>query len=575
LRVGVLDAATSGTRLARRPGVSRRSVLLRRLPIALAWLSAAATSLAVAQAAAVRAGSQPPPLTWTRSHGGGHGTPWLAVAAGPRVVVGDADGVAVLEPGGGLRRIARLPDVRDLAFDHAGRLWIATARGLHSLDRLEGASLRDRGPGTGETARVVRRVAWRDGVGVAATARGVFASTDGERWRRLPDLLSSLSAELVALSGGPGSGSGCGADAWIASERELFHARLECDAGSPAGLAAVTRRLPAPPGRPVGELPVDLVTDWAEAELVVLYPRHLALLREVAPATAVLDRKRPSHPHASWDVETLALPPGAVARRGLEAAGWHWVGHDRGLARAASLAGPWRRAGSPAGGQPVLALARAGDRLFVASASGLLVGRPGRAAPEPRLGAVGAVTEDPPIAAVHAAAVRYLDLQPSRWRARFAGLRRRGLWPTLSLDFGVTDDSNRTWDDDQAFISGETRFLQDRDHRRGREYAGRVELSWDLPSLAYDDAWDDLSREVRQLVSLRDDVLDEVTQLYFERRRVLIDRAARPPDDPERARLALRAAELAAGIDAWTGGWFLGRASGASSLPSRPAKEQP
>ena len=51
-----------------------------------------------------------------------------------------------------------------------------------------------------------------------------------------------------------------------------------------------------------------------------------------------------------------------------------------------------------------------------------------------------------------------------------------------------------------------------------------------------------------------DDVLDEVNQLYFERRRVLAELSIAPPG--ERLRLGIRAAELAAGIDAWTGGWF-------------------
>jgi hypothetical protein len=262
------------------------------------------------------------------------------------------------------------------------------------------------------------------------------------------------------------------------------------------------------------------------------------------------------------------------------------VGHDRGLVRAEGAEGPWWRAASPAGRSPVLALAASGRGLFAAVDGGLLEGRP-RSEPAPSqtsfpspsssVGAVApAAARDPDIRAVHAAALQYLDLRSARWRSRFDGLRRRGWLPELSLDFEATDDSDRTWDDDQAFISGETRFLRDRDHRRGREYSGRVKLTWDLPSLAYDDQWDDLSREVRQLIALRDDVLDEVNQLYFERRRILLDLASRDPSDPETTGLALRAAELAAGLDAWTGGWFLtGRGVHATSIPSRPTKEQP
>ena len=63
------------------------------------------------------------------------------------------------------------------------------------------------------------------------------------------------------------------------------------------------------------------------------------------------------------------------------------------------------------------------------------------------------------------------------------------------------------------------------------------------------------------------------TQLYFERQAVLFAIAALPDDaDPVGAeRLGLRARELAAGLDGWTGGWF-GRSGGwADRLCPAPA----
>ena len=71
-----------------------------------------------------------------------------------------------------------------------------------------------------------------------------------------------------------------------------------------------------------------------------------------------------------------------------------------------------------------------------------------------------------------------------------------------------------------------------------------------------------VSREAREVIKLRDDVLDEVNQLYFERQRVLGDLAATPADDPASLGLRLRAEELAAGLDGWTGGWFTRRLAG-------------
>ena len=82
-------------------------------------------------------------------------------------------------------------------------------------------------------------------------------------------------------------------------------------------------------------------------------------------------------------------------------------------------------------------------------------------------------------------------------------------------------------------------------------------LSWDLGDIAYEPESIDVSHETREVIELRDDVLDEITQLYFERRRVLAALAASAdPPSADSLQLRLRASELAAGIDAWTGGWF-------------------
>jgi hypothetical protein len=111
-------------------------------------------------------------------------------------------------------------------------------------------------------------------------------------------------------------------------------------------------------------------------------------------------------------------------------------------------------------------------------------------------------------------------------------------------------------DYDQAFLSGATRDLVDQERDQERDLALGLTLSWDFGDAAFHPEEIDVSRESRAVIELRDDVLDEITQLYFERRRTLRQIAALDADSPEAALLQQRAAELAAGLDAWTGGWF-------------------
>jgi hypothetical protein len=143
------------------------------------------------------------------------------------------------------------------------------------------------------------------------------------------------------------------------------------------------------------------------------------------------------------------------------------------------------------------------------------------------------------------------------------GIAVRGLLPEVDLRYGTSKRHAHSWQYDESFVSGGMHRLHDWDDDRQRDRDYGIVLSWDLRSLAYDPEMVDVSDEARRLIQLRDDVLDEVNQLYFERQRVLLEAAGREPASPEAARLRLRAAELAAGLDAWTGGWF-GRATGST-----------
>ncbi|MBW2382054.1 MAG: hypothetical protein JRG92_00405 [Deltaproteobacteria bacterium] len=503
---------------------------------------------------------------WRRVHLPNEGGGALAVAlqAGSgRLAVGDAQGLLlqVQESGrasdpvavtGRWRRFAGTGPVRDLHFDVDGGLWIAGDRGLWLLDARGRLSPRVLAPGDEEGR--VRRITGAAGLLVASTAGGAFVSADGESWRRILDGVPRGAVRAAAVRAWqPATGADprdVRMQVWLLVTHEVWRLELGVTDGE---LWIGPARRPAIPGRPASQTPSDIVIDLAGAELAVLYPRAIA---RILPGRIA---------EARWEVAYPVLPPGAVALRLHAADHGVWLATDQGLLHGAALPGPWERESSPAGTAPVFAVAGDGERVYAATSIGLLEGRPaaprapsaglepapGTPHPRPRL------PIDPDLRTVHQRAIEYSGLEPSRFRDLERGLARRGWLPVMSLRAGAAYDRDTSDDHDETFTYGELHQLQDRSSARSRDFEGTITLAWDFADLAYPTEAPDLSREARQVVTLRDNVLDEVTQLYFDRRRALIALGAfADRRDPEAVALEIRSRELAAGLDAWTGGWF-------------------
>lgn len=186
-----------------------------------------------------------------------------------------------------------------------------------------------------------------------------------------------------------------------------------------------------------------------------------------------------------------------------------------------------------------------------------------------RGGCADRAAPDPPVAAIRGRALERVGLAVGRAEGLWQGLRRRALLPSLELRGGYDVDQGRGHSRDQTYVSGDTRELFDRDRDEGLAYRASFVLDWELGGLAYPEDAVDLSRELRQVTSLRDDVSDEIHQLYFERQRIRA-RLAQPDAlaPGESVELRLRAEELDAGLDAWTGGWI--SAWRASRVPAQP-----
>jgi hypothetical protein len=479
-----------------------------------------------------------------------------------RLAVGDATGVWLGAPEGSATRVLRRGPVHDLLFLASGTLLVASERGLHEI-ALDGTS-REHALAPGAAAKLVRRLAAAGELRVAVTDDGAFASRAGGPWRRLDAGLPEGPAEGVALRETP-----AGIELWLIAKGELHHALLPAHEGPVSGATFA-----APPLRPQvvpGERrAVDVVTEGAGAAVLVLCQDRLL-----------------AFDGARWSSVRPGLLPGAELRRLARAAGRWWIASDRGLLEASGWEGPWRRAGPPAGSAAAADVAGDERLVLVAADRGLLAGTlvpqvedSGRLEAPPAAVAEAEATaradrEEPGVEAVQRAALLYLDLGPGRMRRLQRGVDRRAWLPVVELSAAKGRARGRSSNHDEAFTSGSYHDLHDLAYDRDSDREIELRMVWDLGSVIFDPDAIDVSKEAREVVELRDEVLDEVVQLYFERRRTLLELALAPAGGPETERLRLRADELAAGLDAWTGGWFGRRAPPLAGSPLEISPQVP
>ncbi|MEZ4354609.1 MAG: hypothetical protein R3F16_13275 [Myxococcota bacterium] len=530
------------------------------------------------------------------SSGRGEETRILAVGREGELAIGDSGGMTWWR--GGRRERAALPPVRDALFDEAGQLVVATEAGLYVWSR-NGRPLR-RTLRDGQAGNTIHRLARAGTAWVLATDAGAYWSPNGRIEQPLRAAGASRPITLVAVvSTGAADappdasldrGGSSLAEVWLFGAGLLARVR---GVPSDAGLRVVDVQREDLPDAIGDRAPVDLVFDAGSDRLHLVFD-DVVVSRSV---TANADRAT-----TAWRIRRPVLPPGARIRRLATLDDGVLLATDHGLLAAPALDGPFQRVGGSAGTsdcvdvradrlRTAVVLCREGVFAPMRSAARGLAG-PGallraeraRVAPDTPGPGAGrdesgdasrfALAPDPPVELVLRHALRRSGLDVERDRRLRRGLWQRAFWPKLSLQLGADFDHDRARDADQSFVSGDTRYLLDRSRDEGRRLSASVSLDWDLGGVAFPDDAVDLSREQRQVVSLRDDVADEINQLYFERQAIR-ERLATPgaiPDPAEVARLRWRAREIEAGLDAWTGGFVARwRFERSRSLPGAPA----
>ncbi len=151
-------------------------------------------------------------------------------------------------------------------------------------------------------------------------------------------------------------------------------------------------------------------------------------------------------------------------------------------------------------------------------------------------------SHEPSFREIQKAAIEYAEVHPekiAKWRR---AAKRKALLPRLTLGIDQSKDD---------YYYGGVQVGDDEDT------GWDITCTWDLGELIYNGDQTSIDVRSKLMVQLRDDILDEVTRLYFERRRLQIELLQNPPKDVnEFIEKELRLQELTADIDAMTDGYL-------------------
>lgn len=159
---------------------------------------------------------------------------------------------------------------------------------------------------------------------------------------------------------------------------------------------------------------------------------------------------------------------------------------------------------------------------------------------------------EPSILEIQNAAVEYAEVHPNKiqgWR-RAAALS--AFLPTFSMGGYLHDNQNV--DIDRGGTNDADKFIKG-PNEQNTEYT--ASLNWNLSELVWNNDQTSIDSRSKLMAELRDDVLNKVTHLYYERRRLQVETTlSSAPDLAARIEREIKLQELTSGIDALTGGYL-------------------
>ena len=170
---------------------------------------------------------------------------------------------------------------------------------------------------------------------------------------------------------------------------------------------------------------------------------------------------------------------------------------------------------------------------------------------------------EPTVIEVQKQALKFAALPTEHDYKRYrAQARLRNLFPKIGFDISDTGTSTNYYELDRGistdiafdnkFNSDITRRLQN-DGRTFKQFS----VSWDTNDFIYDDQINNLLNQARLTANIRENLLDDITRIYYQRRRLQLDHLLNKNINlTEKLLKELEIKELTGQLDSRTGGWF-------------------
>jgi hypothetical protein len=172
-------------------------------------------------------------------------------------------------------------------------------------------------------------------------------------------------------------------------------------------------------------------------------------------------------------------------------------------------------------------------------------------------------SHEPTVRDVQMMAVDYAEANKSKIDAWRRQARIKALLPHVSVGIDRNFNDKYHWDtgpNPDVLAKGRTANNWD---------AG---VTWDFGDLIWSTDQTSIDSRSKMMVELREEVLDQVTRIYFERRRLQVELSSCAyPNAGDRMAAEMRVDELTALVDGYTGGLFSKRIS-QHSLNNQPGR---